>query len=423
MDRMISSNFIGLIPRELIEMCAERDTAGNILLGLGDHVERVSSVMFIDIRNFTALAEEMTTQQGLRFINSYLGQMDEIITANNGVIDKFMGDGIMAVFPHGVNSAMESAVQMIAKIVEYNKGRVRAGYRPIKIGIGLNTGIVMVCVIGGKHRTSVTVIGDAVNLSARLESATKDYQVPFIISQSSMYDVDVDKYNARLIDRIKVKGKTQPVSIYEVFTCDDNDMASAKKATIKDFEIGVAFYHMKDVSRAQVHFELCVDMCSGDMPAQIYLQRCKDFMVTGVYSGSNEFDNRIEWNESHNFNIQAMDSIRAEVISKIEMISSADSPGKLIKILRFLFWHSKSMFPVEEFMMKSDDYHLRINHNAEHVRFLLSLDGLIDNIKSERMDIRHASFNARVILVDWLMSHIAGSDRHFIRFHNDAKST
>jgi len=339
------------------------------------------------------------------------------------VIDKFIGDGVMAVFPYGINTAISSAIQMIEKIKEYNKGRICAGYKPISIGIGINTGTAMVCVIGGKNRMSVTVIGDTVNLSSRLETTTKDYCVPIIVSQNSMYDIDKSRFDLRMIDRIKVKGKVQPVLIYEVFSCDNGDIIKAKRSTLKDFELGVALYHTKDIIRAQSLFQKCVNVCVDDIPAQIYLQRCKDFITAGIYhSVFNEFENNLKLNESNNFDIPELDSIRTDIISRIGMISYEDSPQKLMKTLRFIFWHCKSMFVVEEFMMNATHYHLRHEHLSEHERFLLSIKKLMADIESLEIDIKQIVFNARSIMVDWLSNHIAKSDFDFIRFYKEKNS-
>ena len=188
--------------------------------------------MFSDIRNFTPLSESMTPGENFEFINSYLSQMEPVIGRHGGIIDKYMGDTIMALFPQSADDALTGSIAMLEKLVDYNAGRRRAGYLPIQIGIGLNTGMVIIGTVGGTNRMDSTVVGDAVNLGSRIEEATKTYHAPLLISQNTLYDLsDPLKYDIRFLDRIRVKGKTQPLSIYEVFDNDPTDLRHGKRAT------------------------------------------------------------------------------------------------------------------------------------------------------------------------------------------------
>src|SRR5512139_1359024 len=186
-----------LIPHQLLKLL---DIDSVVDIKLGDQVERKMTIMFADIRNFTPLSESMTPGENFEFINSYLSQMEPVISAHNGIIDKYMGDAIMSLFSHGADDALDAAIAMLAKLDEYNSGRKRAGYVPIDIGIGLNTGMVMIGTVGGPDRMDSTVIGDAVNMTPRIEQSTKIYHAPLLISQNTFYDLtDPSRYDIRFL--------------------------------------------------------------------------------------------------------------------------------------------------------------------------------------------------------------------------------
>src|SRR4030042_2883471 len=128
----------------------------------GDQVERTMTILFSDIRNFTSLSESMSPQQNFDFINSYLSQMEPVISQNGGMIDKYVGDAIMVLFPNGADDALNGSIAMLRMLESYNQERSKAGYSSIRIGIGLNTGLLMLGTVGGKNRMQGTVISDAV---------------------------------------------------------------------------------------------------------------------------------------------------------------------------------------------------------------------------------------------------------------------
>jgi class 3 adenylate cyclase len=206
------------VPREFLNLLGIEDIRK---VELGQQVERKMTILFCDIRNFTALSETMSPQENFNFLNSYLVQMEPVITAHGGFIDKYIGDAIMALFPGSPDEALRCSQAMLRQLDDYNDGRQRAGYRPIRIGIGINTGIVILGTIGGAARMDGTVIGDAVNLAARLERLTKEYRVSVLISDYTLYSLDhPDDWAIRFLDRTQVRGKQGSHSVYEVFNND-----------------------------------------------------------------------------------------------------------------------------------------------------------------------------------------------------------
>jgi class 3 adenylate cyclase len=234
------------------------------------------SVLFSDIRSFTTISETMTPEENFKFINSYLSRMEPAIMANNGFIDKYIGDSIMALFSGSADDAIQAAIMMLNTLVEYNQHRANVNYPPIKIGIGINTGSLMLGTVGGINRMDGTVISDAVNLASRIESLTKEYGVSLLISHQTFARLqNPSDYNMRLIERLKVKGKSKAVAVFEVFDGDPPELRQAKLVTAGIFEEGVLSYYGSYFDKAAHRFEECLRQNPEDKVAQIYLDRCQ----------------------------------------------------------------------------------------------------------------------------------------------------
>ena len=183
---------------------------------LGDNKRRTMSILFSDIRGFTTLSEQMSPDETFAFINTYLERMGPVIRDHHGFIDKYIGDAIMALFANA-DDALQAGLAMLAALDGFNAERRATGLPPIEIGIGINTGSLMLGTIGEKHRMDGTVISDAVNLAARIESLTKDYAAPMLISEFTYRELSNPEASAiRPVDVVVVKGKTLPVAIYAV---------------------------------------------------------------------------------------------------------------------------------------------------------------------------------------------------------------
>lgn len=241
---------------------------------LGDCTERTMAVMFADIRGFTTLSETMSPQENLHFLNAYLGRMERVIAQNQGFIDKYIGDAIMALFEGGADHAIEAAIGMLQVLREYNEERVKVGRQPIRIGIGLDIGPLILGTIGGIHRMETTAIGDAVNLASRLEELTKQYSVSVLVSHRVLASLhNPSDYSIRFIDRLHVRGRTQPVAVYEVLNADPMKLQTLKRATASLFEEGVLRFHRRQYREAAALFEECLNMNPTDRATHIYLQR------------------------------------------------------------------------------------------------------------------------------------------------------
>ena len=246
---------------------------------LGLCVEKTMTVMFSDIREFTVLSEKMTPQENFNFINSYLTQMEPIIDKYQGFIDKYIGDAIMALFPTCADDAVQAAIAMLKQLSKYNDGRQRAGYKAIEIGIGLHTGPLMLGTVGDHNRMDGTVISDAVNLASRVEGLTKTYGTPLLITEQTYQQLsDASQYQIRVIDCVNVKGKTELVTIYEVFDGNSSYNFTQKLETLLDFEQGFGCFHHEQFEKALIFFENVLQVNQNDLAAQIYLNHCQKIL-------------------------------------------------------------------------------------------------------------------------------------------------
>ena len=279
----LNTTYSRFVPHEFLKFL-DKDSIVDIRLG--DHLEKEMTILFSDIRGFTSLSEQMTPQQNFDFINAYLSKMAPVIEQYHGFIDKYIGDAIMALFPNEADEAVQAAINMLRVLNDYNL--TRGHHEQLKIGIGIHTGYLMLGTIGVENRMDSTVISDAVNLASRIESITKTYGVTLLISEDTYFKLsDVSQYAIRTIDRVKVKGKSEPVVIYEVFDADAPRLLELKMQTLDDFETGLAHYRQKAFTEAIACFRQVLRAHSTDKAAQIYLNRCQYRQKIGV---SNDWD-------------------------------------------------------------------------------------------------------------------------------------
>ena len=254
-----------------------------VRVNLGDQTHHEMTVLFSDIRDFTNLSEQMTPQENFNFINAYLSRVSPTIRKYQGFIDKYMGDAIMALFSRQPEDAIQAAIEMQETVTAYNSERIAAGYEPIRIGIGLHTGRVMLGTIGEAERMEATVISDAVNLASRLEGLTKVYGASIIVSSDIMFGLEnPTEYQFRFLDKVKVKGKEEPVSVCEILDGLPDDQKTLKRQTQASFERGLLNYHSKAFGEAQQYFQSVLDVNPNDEAAILYLRRVEQLIEYGV---------------------------------------------------------------------------------------------------------------------------------------------
>jgi len=270
----INAAYGRFVPRQFLQLLQKESILD---VQLGDNVQQEMSVLFSDIRSFTTLSERMTPQENFQFINSFLSRMEPAIIDNRGFIDKYIGDAIMALFSGGADDAVKAGIAMLQQLAEYNQHRLQSGYQPIKVGIGINTGDLMLGTVGGQSRMDGTVISDNVNIASRIEGLTKKYGVSMLISHQTFSSLKYpNDYVFRFIAQVRMKGKSELVSLFEVFDADEPKIKEKKILTKTNFEKACLLYYQRRFSKAAQLFKDVLNILPEDKITQIYLKRCQE---------------------------------------------------------------------------------------------------------------------------------------------------
>ena len=249
-------------------------SAGELELG---GKEQKLTVMFTDIRGFTSIAEALGPRETISLLNEYFTEMVDVIFKNDGILDKYIGDGIMALFgapfvgTNDADNALAAADEMMGRLAELNDRRLGAGQAALDIGIGFSTGPTVIGNIGSIRRMEYTVVGDTVNLASRLEGVTKQYGAKIILSEMTVRDLRRPA-TLRELDLIRVKGKDRPVAVYESLGYRAHEPGLA--TLLQLHAAGVEAYRAWDWATARRAFDQALELCPTDGPAAVYRQRC-----------------------------------------------------------------------------------------------------------------------------------------------------
>ncbi len=326
-NQLLSEKFRLFVPEQFLSRIAPE---GVNSIQLGDVVEEELTVLFCDIRGFTAIAESQNARDTFKWLNSFFQRMSVCISSNQGFIDKFLGDAIMAVFDkyecHSFN-ALKAAVMMQESLQDFNVNYQKYNLRePVKIGIGIHTGIGVIGTLGSEKRMDSTVIGDVVNTASRLESLTKTYGCSIIVSEQVISEIErcqnncqtgkriktkhnslnsqenfsnqiqdnqnnqpsyCDKIYYRWIDKVKLRGKQKAVNIYELLGTENNLIEREKIATLSLFDKGIKGWKVGKYAAALEYFQQVKRVNSIDNIAGLYVERCREKLGL-VQMGKNE---------------------------------------------------------------------------------------------------------------------------------------
>ena len=261
LERFVPRAFLGFLKKNTIEQIA-----------LGDSSAEEMAVLFVDVRAFSGLAESCTPEETFAFINEYLARVGPAVRAHGGFIDKYLGDGFMALFPDGSESAVLCALDVQARVAAYNVDREASGGKAIRVGIGAHTGRLMLGTIGEAERMDGTVISDAVNLASRLEGVAKAYDLGIAASERILADLpDPTAFRMRFIGKVKVKGKSEPVSVFDIYEGDPSELRSKKDLVRAAFERGIQAYYERRFGDARALFAQVIAVLPEDGAALKYL--------------------------------------------------------------------------------------------------------------------------------------------------------
>ncbi|NQS98786.1 MAG: CHASE2 domain-containing protein [candidate division Zixibacteria bacterium] len=275
--RMIKGMFQHYLAKSLVdELIANPD---KLKLG-GDKKEL--TVFFSDIENFTSISESLIPEKLLEYLNEYLSAMTDIVLEYDGMLDKYIGDAIVAVWGAPIvrerhaSLGCRASLQMQKRLAELRRSWKMEGKPEFKARIGLNTGFMTIGNVGSHQRLSYTVIGDVVNLASRLEGINKQYQTYIIISDSTYKEVR-DEFQARELDLITVKGKTEPVLIYELLEEADTSIPETKQKVKEHYSEGLKWYRERRWEMAIDCFKGALSADPEDYPSKLYIERCRHF--------------------------------------------------------------------------------------------------------------------------------------------------
>jgi len=274
-SRFVPKEYLGFLQKESITD-----------ISLGDHVTGEMTVMFSDLRGFTSVSETMTPEENFAFINSYLSRVSPIVRQNRGFIIKYLGDGIHAIFPGDADNGLRAGIEKLEEVNAYNEDRIARDRLPIAIGVGVNTGYMMVGMVGESDRMQGDAFSDDVNLTARIEGLTKFYGTSLIISQSTYSRLaDPGAYHIRFLDTVQVVGRKQALKLYEVFDADPPQMRALKQETQSIYEEALGLYYEKRFEEAQSKLFDVLQRNPRDKPAWHHLVNATRLVDSGAPDG------------------------------------------------------------------------------------------------------------------------------------------
>ncbi len=272
----LNQAFSRFVPMEFLSAIGRNSV---LEVGLGDSVEKEVTVLFSDIREYTSLSEQMSPNETFEFINQYLGQVAPVIRKHNGFVNQFLGDGIMALFIEAPHASLEAAIDMQVALEQFNQSREM----PIRMGIGLHSGPLMMGVIGDSDRLDAGVVADAVNTAARVEGLTKHFGASLLVSETIYQVLPVPaNWPHRFVGIVQVKGKSTTLKVYDFFIADPPSVRELKAQSLEDFQSGLSHYLSRDFAQAEAIFQRVLEVYPQDRAALRYYQQSSHFKRAGV---------------------------------------------------------------------------------------------------------------------------------------------
>lgn len=250
---------------------------------LGDQVERIVTVLFTDIRDFTTLSEKMTPEENFHFVSSFNARLGPIIRSNNGFINQYLGDSIMAMFPESPEDAIHAAIKMQKEVQELNKERNAGGLPSIRAGIGMHTGSLIMGITGDEFRLDAATISDTVNTAARIESLTKYYRSPLLLSEETLLHLSGQHdFHLRHLGSVRLKGKNKLLNIIECFDGYDQKEFDKKLKTLPAFNEAMNFYRDQQFENAIQIFQSILSTDSTDFTSKFFMENALKYIKEGV---------------------------------------------------------------------------------------------------------------------------------------------
>ncbi len=263
-------------PHQYLELLGRRDITE---VRLGDQTQREMTVLFTDIRGFTARSESLSPAECFAFINDLFAEICPLIRAHRGIIDKFLGDGFLALFPGSADDAVDAALAVQRAVQARNLAR----HDDLRVGMGIHTGVLMLGTVGDAERVEATVLSSTVNLASRVESLTKKFGAKVLLSEQTVLRLaDAGARNLRSIGQERVPGSDAEIRIYELVDADMAAVQASKQETAADFARGVELCQSGAFAGACVLLQRVVDRCPDDTAARLYLRLAAEGVLAGL---------------------------------------------------------------------------------------------------------------------------------------------
>jgi predicted ATPase/class 3 adenylate cyclase len=267
------------IPRELLSELGHETL---VAIDAGDAVAREMTLLYTDIRGYTLIQEGLDPRHGIGFLNDYLRRMEPPIVAHGGFVVSYVGDGMIALFGPSSDGALRAALAMRRIEREVSEERRARGLDPVRTGIALHTGTVVIGTFGGVNQLRCGVVGDTVNLASRIEGLTRDY-APLLVSETAFAALnDPGAYDLRRVGRFRVVGRDAPVTAWEAFDEDDADVRSAKRSMLDAHDTALKAFEAGNLQEALDGFDAIARVVPGDKVANGYRTRCRALLDAGI---------------------------------------------------------------------------------------------------------------------------------------------
>jgi adenylate cyclase len=281
-EHALNVAYARFVPREFLELLGRRDIRD---VRLGDQLQTETTILFADVRSFTTLSETMSPSDTFGFLNGILARIGPVVRAHGGIVDKFLGDAIMALFPgtHTAGAAVRAAIEIQRAADALNAERIERGRTPFALGVGLHRGSTMLGTIGEAERMDGSVIGDTVNLASRVEGLTKRYGARILATEAVAATLPADAgVQTRPLGRVAVAGKRIGVALVEIVDADPDLLREAKCASAATFARAVAALTAGAFADAERGFAVVLEAAPGDGPAAFLRERAAALRAAGA---------------------------------------------------------------------------------------------------------------------------------------------